>query len=87
MTKKEIEDVINCQQGCIEEVLKKVYIKMNNYSAGEAKKRNINNSMGQEKDNHIVNKGVPTEQNYKELLLQKDMIIHELKSTLEVYYI
>jgi hypothetical protein len=84
LTKKEIEEVINCHPGSIEEVLKKVYIRLNQYSAGETKKRNNNNSMAQEKENPSGSKVVPSEQNYKELLLQKDMIIHELKSTLEV---
>ncbi len=85
LIKKDIEDVANCLPGAIEEVLKKVYAKLTRYAEGQNKQEEKKGSSdGFKMENFNGNKIVSSEQNYKELLLQKDRIIYELKSTLEV---
>ena len=84
LSKKQIEDVVNCLPGAIEEVLKNVYLKLSKYNEGSKDDERQVNYDNSNIGNNSGKKIVPTEQNYKEMLLQKDMIIYELKSTLEV---
>jgi len=103
LNKKEIEGVISCQQGAIENILKKVYEKINIYitkgpvddwEITENKIRNNNPilSASQRKRVNSMGAGIgissqpKSEIDYKNLILQKDKTIIDLKSTLEVNY-
>lgn len=111
LNKKEIEGVISCQQGVIENILKKVYDKLSKFlGKSDAAEGEYNNELEGEEayheenfSEHVSKSTMPhtkkktnsmgsmgslnsgsNEVDYKNILLQKDKMIMELKSTLEV---
>lgn len=79
LSKKEIEAIVTCQQGVIEQLLKRIYDKFNNqsyinFSSKPSRvKTNSSNSLGESDSKEI---------DYKDLLFHKDKRIKELTSQL-----
>lgn len=80
LSKSEISDIVNCKHFAIEQVLAKVYNKV----------YNLSNDRGKDDDSTIkikgstVSKAITKEDIIKNALLDKERVINELNSTLEI---